>query len=113
MCKQIIIVQAETAEKFQEAFNSKLRELKNNDPQVEFNHAQGFCAYIIYSDNNKFQGIVERPANVVICDSCLRREEPPRLHCKWRKCELFGAVTMKDCNCDHYIPGGDLLDYEN
>lgn len=111
MCKQIIIVQAETAEKFQEFFNSKLRELEGKDPQIEFNHGQGFCAYIIYSDNSCLRGVVR--ANVTICDSCLRLCEPPRPHAKWRKCELFGSVTRKDCNCEHYIPGGDLLDFEH
>lgn len=113
MCKQIAIVTAETAEKFQEAFNSKLRELEHLDPEIEFNHGLGFCAYIIYSDNNDFSGRVERPVNVTICDSCLRRVEAPRPHVKWRKCELYGAVTMKDCKCEDYIPGGDLLEYEN
>lgn len=103
MCKQIAIVQAETAEKFQEAFNSKLRELEKQDPQIEFNHGQGFCAYIIYSDKNEFVGIVE-PANCVICDTCLRCTEPPHKHAKWRKCEIYGSVTRKDTQCSDYIP---------
>ena len=105
MCKKIEVIAAETASEFQEAFNSKMSELEDKEPVYEFNHGLGYCAYIIYSDNNRFQGIVE-PANVTICDSCLRLSEPPKQHCKWRKCSIYGAVTKKAPFCDDYIPGG-------
>lgn len=48
MCKQMVVVQEGTAEKFQESLNSKLRELEHQDPMVEFNHAQGFCSFSGY-----------------------------------------------------------------
>lgn len=104
---QIAIIQEDTAEKFQEAFNFKMSELSDKNPKVEFNHAKGYCAYIIYSDNNEFVGIV-KPANRVICDTCLRCMEPPRRHAKWRKCELYGSVTRKDTKCSDYIPDGTV-----
>lgn len=101
MCKQIVVVQAETAEEFQKAFNDKLRELEYSDPQVEFHHGAGFCAYIIYSDNSQFVGIVE-PENRCLCDSCMKCVEPPRRRVKWRKCALLGSVHGRDV-CKHYM----------
>ena len=104
MCKKIEVVMAADAAKFQEAFNSKMSELEKFEPEVEFNHGQGFCAYLIYSDNSRFQDIVEEPVNDVICDTCLRRIEEPKRHCKWRKCAIFGSVNKKEPVCDKYIP---------
>ena len=105
MCKQMVVVQEGTAEKFQESLNSKLRELEHQDPMVEFNHAQGFCAYIIYSDNSTFNGIVQ-PANRCICDTCMRCQEPPRQHAKWRTCDIYGSVKRTTA-CSDYLPGGE------
>jgi len=105
MCKQMVIIQESTAEKFQESLNSKLRELQHRDPQVEFNHGAGFCAYVIYSDNSRFMGIGE-PANRCICDTCMRLQEPGRPRVKWRKCDIYGSVK-RTTDCNDYLPGGE------
>lgn len=104
MCKQITVIQADTAEKFQEALNSKLRELEQQKPEIEFNHGKGFCAYLIYSDNSQIVGGV-KPANRCICDTCMRCQEPPRPHALWRKCDIYGSVKT-GLECKDYIPGG-------
>lgn len=99
---KLVVIEEETAEKFQEAFNSKLSELQDCDPTYEFNHNKGFCAYIIYSEKNQFMGTV-KPVNVTICDHCLRCSEPPRPHVKWRTCDIYGHVTKKDTKCSEFI----------
>ena len=104
MCKQLVVIQEGTAEKFQESLNSKLRELEHLNPQIEFNHGQGFCAYLIYSDNSRFVGIVEAK-NHCICDTCMRCQEPPAPHVKWRKCDIYGSVK-RTTDCSEYLPGG-------
>ena len=104
MCERLVVVQSDDAAEFQKAFNSKMSELEGKDPKYEFNHAQGFCAYIIYSDKSDFNGIV-KPANRCICDTCMRCQEPPRPHALWRKCDIYGSVK-RDTECKHYLPGG-------
>ena len=104
MCKQMVVIQEGTAEKFQESLNSKLRELDKYNPEIEFNHGQGFCAYVIYSDNSRVMGIVN-PANRCICDTCMRLQEPGRSHAKWRKCDIYGSVK-RTTDCSEYLPGG-------
>ena len=101
MRKQLVIVRGDTPEEFQDAFNSKLRELEYCDPTYEFNHGAGYCAYIMYSDNQQFVGIVD-PKKRCICDSCLRCLEPPRPRVKWRKCAIYGGVVRTD-KCDDYL----------
>ena len=101
MCKQLVVIQADTPEEFQEAFNSKLREIEECDPKYEFHHGAGYCAYIIYSDKQEFLGIV-KPENRCLCDSCMKCLEPPRPRVKWRKCALFGGVHGKQ-HCEHYL----------
>lgn len=106
MCKQLVVIQENDPVKFQEAFNSKLRELENCDPSYEFNHGIGYCAYIIYSDKPQLSGIVGPTCNS-ICDTCKRLTEPGRPRVKWRRCALYGTIT-KHGECDEYIPiGGD------
>lgn len=48
--EQIAVIFAETAEQFQKAFNSTMADLADKNPKYEFNHAQGFCAYITYKE---------------------------------------------------------------
>lgn len=102
MFKQLIVVQSDDANKFQEAFNTKLRELKEKDPQYEFNHGKGYCAYIIYSDNDDIIGEV-KPAIHNICDTCRRCQGVPGPHVKWRHCDLYGNITKGD-KCKDYLP---------
>ena len=106
MCKKIEVIVANDATEFQEAFNSKMLELEKCDPHVEFNHSKGYCAYIIYSDNSRFQGIEEDiiPCNELICDTCLRCDGAPSSRVKWRKCALKGNVHPKEPVCDDYVP---------
>lgn len=102
MCKQLVIVKADTPEEFQKAFNSKLRELQDCDPQYEFNHGAGYCAYIIYSDNGNFIGR-NKASNVSICDSCLRCLNPGgNARVKSRKCVIYGSIRRTD-SCDKYL----------
>ena len=103
MCKQLIVIQAETASEFQEAFNTKLRELEGKDPEYEFHHENGYCAYIIYSDNQQFIGSVE--PNHCICDTCARCQGYPGPRVKWRRCDIYGSIKKTDA-CNDYLPGG-------
>lgn len=102
MCKQLIVIKEETAEKFQKSFNSKLRELEDQNPTFEFNHKEGYCAYIIYSDNDTIMGSVE-PKTRYLCDSCLKCLEEPRPHVKWRKCAVHNGAIHAMTECEHYL----------
>lgn len=105
MCKKIEVVVGKNAEEFQKAFNFKMLELEDKDPVYEFNHTVGYCAYIIYSDNSRFQGTDEvQPCNELICDTCLRCGGAPNSRVKWRKCYLKGNVHPKEPVCDDYVP---------
>lgn len=101
MCKQLVIVKADTPEEFQEAFNSKLRELDEFDPTYEFHHGAGYCAYIIYSDNEEIIGRIKKKTRY-LCDSCMKCVEPPAPRVKWRKCALYGGVHGR-MECEHYL----------
>ena len=102
MCKQLIVIKEETAEKFQESFNSKLRELQDQNPTFEFNHKEGYCAYIIYSDNDTIIGSVEAPKPRYLCDTCMKCLEKPHPRVKWRKCAHYGGVHGKT-ECKRYL----------
>lgn len=104
MSKQLVVVQEQDPKKFQEAFNSKMSELNSLDPVYEFNHGAGYCAYIIYSDNQELSGRVE-PVCHSICDSCKRLIEKPFTRVKWRKCALYGTITRHG-ECKDYTPAG-------
>lgn len=101
MCKQLVVIQSNDPLEFQQALNSKLRELEECDPTIEFHHGEGHCAYIIYSDNQQFIGNVQEPIRY-LCDSCMKCVETPRPRVKWRRCALFGAVHGKT-DCDKYL----------
>lgn len=101
MCKQLVVIQSDDPLEFQNAFNSKLRELEEFDPQYEFHHGAGYCAYIIYSDNQQFLGSVKQKERY-LCDSCMKCIDPPNPRVKWRRCALYGAVHGK-LKCEHYM----------
>ena len=101
MCKQLVVIQSDDPLEFQRSLNSKLRELEECDPQIEFHHGVGYCAYLIYSDKDEINGIV-KPVNPCLCDSCMKCLEPPRRRAKWRKCAIFGSVHGKK-ECDRYV----------
>lgn len=73
---QFAVVRGTTAEEFSESLNEKMRELKNNRPEVEFD---GLTAYIKYSEK------VSRP-------ECLADEY-----------EILG-ISFHCCQCPAFIP---------
>lgn len=101
MCRQLVVIQSDDPLEFQEAFNSKLRELEECDPQYEFHHGAGYCAYIIYSEKDEFIGNVG-VRKQYLCDSCLKCVEEPRPRVKWRRCALYGAIHGKT-ECEKYL----------
>lgn len=53
--KKLEVIHAETAQEFQDKFNARMREIydrdgnyMHSDPQVEYVHEMGFCAYLTY-----------------------------------------------------------------
>lgn len=53
--KKLEVIHAETAQEFQDKFNSRMREIYEQEgeflydsPLVEYVHEQGFCAYLTY-----------------------------------------------------------------
>ena len=47
--RQIKVIKAADPTDFQKQFNEAMEKLHENDPEVEFVHEQGFCAYITYT----------------------------------------------------------------
>ena len=48
--QQIRVISCHDPTEFQRQFNEAQKELASKNPKVEFNMAQGHCAYIIYSE---------------------------------------------------------------
>ena len=48
--QQIRVISCHDPTEFQRQFNEAQRELASKNPKVEFNMAQGHCAYIIYQE---------------------------------------------------------------
>lgn len=48
--QQIAVIHSDNANEFQKQFNAQMIALADKSPEVEFNHAQGFCAYITYTE---------------------------------------------------------------
>lgn len=48
--QQIAVICSDNALDFQNKFNTQMVALADKNPKVEFNHAQGFCAYITYEE---------------------------------------------------------------
>lgn len=42
MCKQLVVIQSNDPKEFEEAFNAKLRELEECEPEYEFHHGAGY-----------------------------------------------------------------------
>ena len=101
MCKKLVVVQSEDPKEFEKTFNAKLRELEECDPEYEFHHGAGYCAYIIYSDKNDIYGRIDTSFRC-LCDSCLKCVEPGHPRVQWRKCGIFGNIHGKT-SCDHYV----------
>lgn len=101
MCKQLVVIQSDDPLEFEKAFNAKLRELDGCEPEYEFHHGAGYCAYVIYSDNSGLFGKVNSVGNY-LCDSCRKCVEPPHPRVNWRKCGIFGTVHGKK-ECEHYL----------
>lgn len=57
--KKIRVVKSYDPQQFEEEFNQAMDELKDLRPEIEFNHAQGLCAYIIYQESNETPETVE------------------------------------------------------
>ena len=44
------VIHEETAEQFEKVFNTSMQELEECEPEVEFVHELGFCAYLKYHE---------------------------------------------------------------
>lgn len=102
------IILEPTAEKFQEAFNSKMSELQQYRPRYEFVHGNGYCAYIVYEKTDDIIGIVDKNC-VGVCGTCQYSERRSD-HVKWVRCPKYGAVNQDKPACEDYIPE---VDYEH
>ena len=89
--------------KFQELFNSKMKELANFNPEFMFISTDEHCAYITYSYTEKIIGKVE-PYRHNTCGTCGHAEKPRSDRVKWRRCGYFGAVNCNREACQHYYP---------
>lgn len=47
---QLVIVRGETAEEFQDKFNSTMAALADQNPQFKFNPDLEFCAFVTYEE---------------------------------------------------------------
>lgn len=50
--KQLTVIQEHTAQEFQQKFNQAMTMLADKEPEVMFNEALGFCAYITYNEQD-------------------------------------------------------------
>lgn len=86
------VIQEETAEAFQEAVNKASEELAEYEPEIEFVHELGFCAYIKYHaavktiiesvrDEFHLEGIYYH------CRNCPHLEDPQDRRVKWCRCK--------------------------
>ena len=57
--QQIKVIYATTAAEFQEAFNKAQQELAGKNPSVQFNMAEGHCAYITYTESKDIPETLE------------------------------------------------------
>ena len=48
--KQIAVIYSDDPADFQKKFNLQMAALADKKPTIEFNHSQGFCAYITYDE---------------------------------------------------------------
>ena len=48
--KQIAVIYSDDPADFQKKFNFQMAALASKHPTIEFNHSQGFCAYITYDE---------------------------------------------------------------
>lgn len=96
------IIHEETAEAFEKKLNDAVEELAEFEPAVEFNHRQGFCAYLIYQPKEKI--IIETVADEFHlegisfhCRNCPHLDAPQDRRVKWCKCKYSSTGrTHKD-----------------
>lgn len=100
---QIEVVTGETPQEFQKNFNDAMDLLAEYDPQYEFNHAMGFCAYITY--NKKIY--------VMDCVADEFHAEGIHYHC--RNCPYMEDPRdkrVKYCTCKYHPLGRTHKDHE-
>lgn len=104
---QIAVVSASTAEEFQSLFNSKMKELSSHsETSYEFNHNQGFCAYITYTEHEKLiESISDEYRSIGLiykCWQCPHMEEVADKRVKKCKCKHApaGFTKKNDSACD-------------
>lgn len=51
--KQIAVIYSDEPADFQKKFNLQMAALASKHPTIEFNHSQGFCAYITYEETTR------------------------------------------------------------
>lgn len=67
------VIHEETAEQFEKVFNTSMQELAECEPEVEFVHELGFCAYLKYheKENKKIvESVRDEFALEGICYHC-------------------------------------------
>ena len=70
---QLVIVRGDTAEEFQDKFNSTMAALADQNPQFKFNPDLEFCAFITYEETEHKAETVEDEYHVRI-DHAMTRE---------------------------------------
>ena len=92
--QQVRVVTSDTAKGFEVELNKALAELKDQEPQLEFNKTMGHCAYVQYTvrqdvpedirDEYKLNGVVYH------CIECPYFIEPTDGRVKWVDCQSTG-----------------------
>ena len=115
---QLVIVKGETAEEFQEKFNSTMAALADQNPQFKFNPDLDFCAFVTYEEKEYAIGTVADEYHALglkfLCKNCPLHEEEndkrkKRVTCKYAH---LGFTKLDSEACETFYRKLNLCELE-
>ena len=115
---QLVIVKGETAEEFQEKFNSTMASLADQNPQFKFNPDLEFCAFVTYEETEYKAETVADEYHALglkfLCKNCPLHEEEKDKRKKNVKCKYahLGFTKLDSCACETFYRKLNLCELE-
>lgn len=115
---QLVIVRGDTAEEFQEKFNSTMAALADQNPQFRFNPDLDFCAFVTYEETERTIETVADEYYALglkfLCKNCPLHEEEKDKRKKNVKCKYahLGFTKLDSNACETFYRKLNLCELE-